>query len=165
MPTDRLWAPWRMEFIRNVDGDTGCFLCRAASAGDDRESAVVRRGKTCLCVLNLFPYNNGHLLISPFRHEGRLEALTEAERNEVMSLTLEAKLALDRLVEPHGYNIGINLGRTAGAGLVEHFHLHVVPRWSGDVNFMTTVGSTKVIPQALEEMWTLLRKEWDRVAS
>ena len=161
MSMERLWAPWRMDFIRNIDDDDGCFLCRAAG-GDDRERFIVRRGKSCFCLLNLYPYNNGHLLVAPLRHEGRLEALTVEERNEVMALSTEATQVMDRVVGPHGYNIGINLGRAAGAGLVEHLHLHIVPRWSGDVNFITTVGSTKVIPQALEEMWKLLSEEWNR---
>lgn len=165
MAIDRLWAPWRMSFIRNVDQEDGCFLCRAALADNDRKHFVVRRGKTCFCLLNLYPYNNGHLLIAPLRHEAELEGLTEEERNEVLALAAEAKQALDRAVSPHGYNMGVNLGRPAGAGLEEHLHLHVVPRWSGDANFMTTIGSAKVIPQALEEMWALLREEWDRAGS
>ena len=165
MSTERLWAPWRMEFIRTVDEEDGCFLCRAAETDDDRARFVVHRGETCFCLLNVYPYNNAHLLIAPYRHEGDLEALTEAERNEVMALCTQTKQVMDRTVNPHGYNIGVNLGRAAGAGLAEHFHMHVVPRWSGDVNFMTTVGSTKVIPQALEETWALLREEWDRADS
>ena len=160
MSMERLWAPWRMEFIRNVEETQGCFLCAAAEATDDHEGHVVRRGNTCLCLLNLYPYNNGHLLIAPFRHEGALEALTAEERNEIMAMTVEAKLTLDKAVGAQGYNVGVNLGRVAGAGLEEHFHLHVVPRWSGDTNFITTVGSTKVIPEALESMWSLLSKEW-----
>ncbi len=165
MSMDRLWAPWRMEFIRTVDDDDGCFLCRAAQSEDDRIGYVVRRGETCLCLLNLYPYNNGHLLIAPYRHEGALDQLTDAERTEIMSLCSEATQAMDRIASPHGYNIGANLGRAAGAGIEAHFHMHVVPRWSGDVNFMTAIGSTKVIPQALDEMWSLLREEWTHAAS
>ena len=163
MSIERLWAPWRMEFIRSVSDDGECFLCRAATEDADKENMVVRRGKTCFCLLNRYPYNNGHLLIAPFRHEGQLESLTPEERCETMAMAAEAKLALDRVVGPHGYNLGVNLGRVAGAGLEAHFHLHVVPRWSGDVNFLTTVGSAKVIPQALEEMWSLLSEEWNSV--
>ena len=162
MTMDRLWAPWRMDFIRNVDNGDGCFLCEAAADSNDRAHHVVRRGVTCLCLLNLYPYNNGHLLIAPNRHEAALEGLSDDERDELMAMTTQAKLALDRAVSPHGYNVGINLGRAAGAGLEEHLHVHIVPRWSGDTNFMTTTGSTKVIPQALEETWTLLREEWNR---
>jgi len=164
MSMDRLWAPWRMEFIRNVHETEGCFLCRASAGTDDRDSLVVRRGSTCFCLLNLYPYNNGHLLIAPFRHEARLEGLTDDELSDLMSLAVEAKRVLDHAVGAHGYNLGANLGRVAGAGLEEHFHLHLVPRWAGDTNFITTVGSTKVIPQALDEMWSVLSKEWNRVA-
>ena len=165
MALDRLWAPWRMEFIRRGDDREGCFLCRAAAAKADRESLVVRRGESCFCVLNRYPYSNGHLLIAPYRHEGEIEVLSRTERGEVMSMMVEAKKALDGAVAPHGYNVGINLGRVAGAGLAEHFHLHIVPRWSGDTNFMTTVASAKVIPQALDEMWQLLAAEWEKVAA
>ena len=162
MSMERLWAPWRMEFIRKVDESEGCFLCRAAEGGDDRECLVVHRGEACLCLLNRYPYNNGHLLIAPLRHEGRMEELRVDELNELMAMCVRAKVIFDRAVRPHGYNIGVNLGRAAGAGLEEHFHLHVVPRWSGDTNFITTVGSTKVIPQALAEMWSVLSEEWNR---
>jgi len=162
MSIERLWAPWRMDFIRNVGDKGGCFLCRAAAEDKDRENHVVRRGRLCFAVLNLYPYNNGHLLLCPTRHVAGLEDLTPDERAELMAMTVEAKLALDRAVGAHGYNIGANLGRAAGAGLEEHFHFHVVPRWSGDVNFMTSVGSTKVIPQALDALWELLSKEWNR---
>lgn len=163
MALESLWAPWRMDFIRKVDEGGGCFLCRAATEKEDQRNLVVRRGESCFCVLNRYPYNNGHLLIAPYRHEAALEHLTPAERAEVMDMTVEAKQALDRLVAPHGYNMGINLGRVAGAGLAEHVHLHIVPRWSGDTNFITTVGSAKVIPQALDEMWQLLAEEWQKV--
>jgi len=163
MSIERLWAPWRMDFIRNSDDQDGCFLCKAASEkGKDRENGVVRRGCLCFAILNRYPYNNGHLLLCPVRHVAGLEDLTADERAELMAMVVDAKLALDRVVGAHGYNIGANLGRAAGAGLEDHFHLHLVPRWSGDVNFMTSVGSTKVIPQALDEMWELLSEEWNR---
>ena len=163
MAIENLWAPWRMEFIRGLGGKAGgCFLCAAAAGRDDRANLVVRRGRTALCLLNRYPYNNGHLLISPFRHEGKIEALSREELAEILSMTIAAKKLLDRLMSPNGYNIGINLGRAAGAGLDEHFHLHVVPRWSGDTNFVTTVGSVKVIPQALEELWQQLGEAWNK---
>ena len=161
MGMDTLWAPWRMEFIKGCGKEQdGCFLCRAGTGNDARGTLTVRRGKTAFALLNRYPYNNGHLLISPLRHEGRFEALTPEETAEILALTVEAKLALDRLMAPHGYNLGANLGRAAGAGVEDHFHLHLVPRWSGDTNFMTAVGSTKVIPQSLDELYTLLTGEW-----
>ena len=162
MSLERLWAPWRMEFIRSAYDDEECFLCRATCTDSDKENLIVHRGKECFCLLNRYPYNNGHLLIAPVRHEGQLENLTPEERAEIMALAVQAKLVLDRVVSPHGYNLGANLGQVAGAGLEGHFHLHVVPRWSGDVNFLTAIGSAKVIPQALEEMWALLNEEWNR---
>jgi len=158
---ETLWAPWRMAFIKDCDKEAGCFLCRAGMAQESRRDRVVRRGKTVFALLNRYPYNNGHLLIAPVRHEGRLEALTPEEMTEVLSLTAEAKTVLDRVMSPQGYNVGANLGRVAGAGLEAHFHMHLVPRWSGDTNFMTTVGSAKVIPQALDDLWELLTAGWD----
>jgi len=163
MAVENLWAPWRMEFIRGLGGKPdGCFICDAAAGRADRANLVVRRGRTAFCMLNRYPYNNGHLLVSPFRHEGKIESLSRDELVEILSMTIEAKKILDRLMSPNGYNIGINLGRVAGAGLDEHVHMHIVPRWSGDTNFVTTVGSVKVIPQALEELWELLNGEWKR---
>jgi len=161
MGMDRLWAPWRMEFIRDGLKDGECFLCTAARSTDDAGRYVVRRGEHCFCLLNRYPYNNGHVLICPYRHVGELENLTRAELDELMRITIEAKRALDRACSPHGYNVGLNLGRVAGAGLEEHLHMHVVPRWSGDTSFLTTIGSTKMIPQALEEMWQILREKWE----
>lgn len=157
---DHLWAPWRMEFIREVGKAAGCFLCNAGASDRDREDLVVARGRTAFVLLNRYPYNNGHLLVCPRRHEGRLEGLTSEELSEIMALTIEAKRAMDRLMAPQGYNIGVNLGRAAGAGVEDHFHMHIVPRWSGDTNFITSIGSTKVIPQSLEELWQGLRAQW-----
>jgi len=165
MGLERLWAPWRMEFIRSGPDRDECFLCRAAQGSDDRENLVVRRARRGFCLLNRYPYNNGHLLVAPFRHEAALEGLTRDELDEILALTVEAKKTLDRAVRPHGYNIGINLGKAAGAGLEDHFHLHIVPRWVGDTNFVTTVGSAKVIPQALAELWEELRERWEPSAS
>lgn len=159
MSLECLWAPWRMEFIQGCK-PMGCFICAAAASDQDRENLVVRRRPRALCILNRYPYNNGHLLIAPLRHEGKLECLTAEELQEIMALLVESKRLIDRTMAPQGYNVGVNLGRVAGAGLEEHFHMHIVPRWSGDTNFMTSLGSTKVIPQALEELWNLLNQAW-----
>ena len=154
MSLEYLWAPWRMEFIRgNGCGNSGCFMCEAGKSRNDRANLVVIRGSSSFCMLNRYPYNNGHLLVAPFRHEGRIEALTGDELSEMMGQIVEAKRRLDALVSPQGYNIGLNLGAVAGAGVVDHLHFHIVPRWTGDTNFMTSIGSTKVIPQALDELW------------
>ncbi len=161
---DRLWAPWRMAGIREGFAEGECFLCEAAEATDHKAHYVVARSAGCFCLLNLYPYNNGHLLVAPYRHEADLEALDEAERADLLTLTVQAKKALDTVCAPHGFNIGMNLGQAAGAGLAAHVHLHIVPRWSGDTNFMTTLGSAKIIPQALDEMWKRLTEAWERTA-
>lgn len=160
MSLECLWAPWRMDFIRdNGCGKAGCFMCEAAKGGNDHEMMVVLRGRTSYCMLNRYPYNNGHLLIAPCRHEGRLEALTPDELSEMMAHIVEAKRRLDALMSPQGYNVGLNLGVAAGAGVADHLHFHIVPRWAGDTNFMTSIGSTKVIPQSLDELWHRLTEE------
>lgn len=158
-----IWAPWRMEFIRDVgrqEGADECFLCRAAETSDLAACHVVKRTEAAVALLNRYPYNNGHLLVAPRRHVAQLEELTRAEHDEIRALTIQAKQLMDCLMTPHGYNIGINLGRAAGAGLEAHLHAHIVPRWVGDSNFMTTIGSSKVIPQSLEELWRVLSEAW-----
>ncbi len=156
---DRLWAPWRMEYVQVPDkqGD-GCFLCRAAEAEDERDNLVLWRTEHSLAVVNFFPYNNGHLLIAPRAHKADLEDLTADELDDQMALLGRCHRALAAAMQPHGFNIGMNLGQAAGAGLPGHAHWHIVPRWHGDANFMPTVADTKVIPQSLEALWKLLRR-------
>ena len=146
----RLWAPWRMEFIRQPK-ETDCFLCRIVREGPahDAENLVVHRGPTGLLLLNRYPYNGGHLMAAPLRHVGRLQDLTAAERGELMELACRAERLLERVMRPQGFNVGVNEGAAAGAGLADHVHLHVVPRWEGDTNFMPVLGATRVVPQAL----------------
>jgi len=151
----RLWAPWRMEYIR-LPRQEGCFLCNAFAAGDDRAHLVVYRGELCAVILNRYPYNNGHLMIAPYRHVPDLAAMTREERVEAMELLHRSIQILGELMSPDGFNAGLNLGSCAGAGLVGHIHLHVVPRWNGDTNFMPVIAGTKVIPQSLDELWTRL---------
>jgi ATP adenylyltransferase len=155
-----LWAPWRLEYIVS-DKDTGCFLCEAAQADNDKETLVVCRREGCFCVLNRYPYNNGHLLIAPNRHVAELADLSEEEMLGLMALSRDAQLALKQEMNPDGFNLGANLGEIAGAGVPGHFHLHIVPRWAGDTNFMPVVGQTKVIPQSLEELWDALTERFD----
>ena len=152
-----LWAPWRMEYILS-DKSAGCFLCDAAKTTDDEAALVVCRREHGFCVLNRFPYNNGHLLIAPYEHKAGLEDLTEEEMIGLFRLTRDVQAALREEMAPHGFNIGANVGEAAGAGVPGHFHIHVVPRWSGDTNFMSVVSGTKVIPQSLEEVWRPLRE-------
>ncbi len=154
---DTLWAPWRMDYIKGPKQD-GCFLCDILRpGGDDRASLVLRRGRVCAVVMNRYPYNNGHVMIAPYRHVAALADLTAEERLEMMDLLAASVAALTAEMRPEGFNAGINLGRVAGAGLETHLHTHLVPRWSGDTNFMPAIGATKVIPQALDDLWTALQ--------
>ncbi len=154
---DRLWAPWRMDYIAGMDSSGshagGCFLCGARDSGDDRKGLVFLRREHAFAVLNRFPYNNGHTLIVPNAHKGELDELADDEMLALMTLARDVMALYRRLMRPDGFNAGLNFGRVAGAGLPEHLHLHVVPRWSGDTNFMPVLGQTKVIPQALLDLY------------
>ncbi|GAB3195104.1 HIT domain-containing protein [Nocardioides hungaricus] len=157
---DRLWTPHRMAYVapaRPVDG--GCPFCAMAELPAE-ESLVVHRGETCFAVLNLHPYNPGHLMVLPHRHVAELEDLAEAEAAELMAMTQQAVRVLREVSGPHAFNVGINLGGVAGGSLSEHLHQHVVPRWSGDANFITVVGGTKTLPQLLADTRTLLAEAW-----
>lgn len=156
-----LWAPWRIEYIK-MARDGGCFLCKGFKSRQDRKNLIVRRGKLCAVVINRYPYNGGHLMVAPLRHVDTLDAMTPAETAEMMRLTTAAMKALKKISHPQGYNVGINIGEAAGAGLKDHIHLHIVPRWSGDTNFMPVLADTKVVPQALHELWALLRAAFPR---
>ncbi len=154
-----LWAPWRMEYIQTAEEPIGgCVFCRLRDAGDDEKCLVLARGKTCFVVLNKFPYNPGHLLVLPLAHKADLAAFTPEESLEFLSMTNQMRALLQKVMSPHGYNLGINLGRTAGAGVPDHVHIHIVPRWNGDCNFMPVLGQTKVLPQALEDTYRILRR-------
>jgi len=154
---DRLWAPWRIGYVANAKKDERCFLCAVAAPEGgpgpeaDRENLVVRRGPHCFAVLNRFPYNNGHVMVAPYAHKPDLTDLTADERTDLMALLLEIQQALRATMNPHGFNIGLNIGAAAGAGVPGHIHAHIVPRWSGDTNFVTTLADFKVISQSLEE--------------
>ncbi|HUW55081.1 MAG TPA: HIT domain-containing protein [Planctomycetota bacterium] len=155
-----LWAPWRMSYIQDsVDQDERCFLCRALEEQGNEGCLILWRSELTFCILNRFPYNNGHLLIATHRHVGEVEKLTPEEMTSLMTDTVRAQGILTRVMHPHGFNWGLNVGRAAGAGLVDHLHMHIVPRWSGDTNFMPVFSDVKVIPQSLEELCALLRAE------
>jgi ATP adenylyltransferase len=156
-----LWAPWRLEYIEQADEQAECVFCREA-AGDlaEADSLVVASGELAFAILNKFPYSSGHLLLAPLRHEGTLEGLTDAEALELHQLSVEAIGALERAYGPDGFNLGWNLGRVAGAGITEHVHLHVVPRWSGDTNFMPVLADVKVLPEHLLATRQRLRDAW-----
>jgi len=152
----QLWAPWRLEYIVGPkEGE--CFLCRMLREDKDRENLVLRRGATCAIVMNRFPYSNGHLMVCPNRHIADLTDLTREERAEMMDRITQSIEALRKTVHPHGFNVGANLGKVAGAGLEAHLHMHIVPRWESDTNFMPVLGQTKVIPQCCYELWDQLQ--------
>lgn len=155
----RLWAPWRMTYIGDIDKEKeqGCFFCNAwQDVGNEKKHLLLGRGQNAFIMMNRYPYSNGHLLIAPVRHAGLMEDVTAEEGAELWRLTTIAKKALSEVMSPHGFNVGINQGRVAGAGVVDHLHLHIVPRWDGDINFMPVFGDVKIIPQALEETWELI---------
>ena len=157
--TRQLWAPWRLEYVAGADEAEGCVFCRAAAA-DDESGLVVSRGDHAFVLLNRFPYASGHLMAAPFRHEGEFGQLSSEEALEIHRLAATAIGALAETMRPQGFNLGWNLGRIAGAGVVDHVHLHVVPRWAGDTNFMPVLADTKVLPEALEETRRKLADAW-----
>ncbi len=155
---ERLWAPWRMEYIERIGKEEkGCIFCVKAAESQDAENFILYRGKSVFILLNTFPYTNGHLLVAPYRHLAALTELGEEEARELLSAAALGVNALQRAMRPDGFNLGLNLGRPAGAGIADHIHLHIVPRWSGDTNFMTVCGETKVIPESLPDTLKKLR--------
>jgi len=157
--TRQLWAPWRLEYVQQADEPAGCVFCAAAD-GDDEEFLVVHRGDRAFVLLNKFPYSSGHLMLAPLRHEGEFGGLLDVEALELHGLAAAALAALADTYRPDGYNLGWNLGRVAGAGIVDHVHLHVVPRWSGDTNFMPVLADVKVLPEHLAETRRKLAEAW-----
>ncbi len=159
-----LWAPWRVEYIRNL-GSPGCFLCGNAEENPEKpeNELILYRGRSCYAMLNRYPYNSGHILVVPYRHVGDLTLLTADERYELMDLICKAEQVLKKSLTPDAFNVGFNLGKAAGAGLAEHLHCHVVPRWNGDTNFLPVLADVRCLPQALSETAELLREapEWE----
>jgi ATP adenylyltransferase len=158
--SDRIWAPWRLEYIKG-DKANQCILCALPAEGDDRASLIVHRGERCFVILNAYPYTNGHVMVAPFEHTARLDELDSAAAAEMMHLAQQSLRALERAYGPEGYNVGANLGAVAGAGVEDHVHLHVVPRWKGDTNFMPVLGDVRVLPQSLEDSWKELRAAFE----
>ncbi|MCX7704771.1 MAG: HIT domain-containing protein [bacterium] len=154
---DVLWAPWRISFIKKPKAGK-CFLCEAVR--NKNADFMVWKGKYTMVVMNIYPYNNGHLMVAPIKHKGNFE---DIDKNEILEIYNALKMVLrvlKKILKPHGFNIGINLGKSAGAGLIGHLHIHIVPRWNGDTNFMPVIASTKVIPQSLEQLAHILKKEF-----
>jgi ATP adenylyltransferase len=160
---DRLWSPWRLEYVTSNKVETGCIFCEVPRPPAP-DSLVVHEGSLCFVILNLYPYNNGHLMVVPYRHVASLSELTSDEVAETGLLLQRAEVALMEAYQPHGLNIGVNLGKPAGAGVLDHLHVHVVPRWAGDTNFMTVVGEMRVLPEELGQSAARLRPIFEKLS-
>lgn len=154
----QLWAPWRMKYIASFKKENACIFCEAARSKKDAKRYVLQRNETCFSLLNIYPYNNGHCMVAPYAHAANLHDLDTPTRAELLTLVSETQQALQKAFNPEGFNIGINVGRVGGAGIVDHIHIHIVPRWNGDTNFMPVIGGTKVVSQGLEDTYKALRK-------
>lgn len=164
---ERLWAPWRLQYIQSTvkqPSDQSCVFCAMLAERDDEKNLIVYRGQRAFVVMNLFPYNNGHVMVVPLRHTGEFESLDSADHAELAELLTLTKRALTECYSPQGFNIGMNLGRAAGAGITDHLHYHILPRWNGDANFMSAVAETKVMSESLTEGWRRLRDAVARLA-
>jgi len=159
MPEERLWAPWRLEYIKGPKPDE-CIFCTKPQAGDDRGSYIIQRGEHCFAILNAYPYNNGHLMISPYRHLPSIEELEGDALLELMTMAQSGIAALREAYGPEGFNLGINQGKVAGAGVEHHIHLHVVPRWGADTNFMPVITNARVLPQSLDASYDDVTRAW-----
>jgi ATP adenylyltransferase len=160
----RIWAPWRLAYVKDAakDSEQECIFCAKPAAGDDRDNLIVHRGERCFVILNLFPYTNGHLMVSPFEHIGRFQEIPPEVTAEMNALAQRSMSILEDVYGPEGFNLGINQGRIAGAGVEGHIHLHVVPRWAGDNNYMPVIADTKVMPQSLEESYDAIKEGFER---
>jgi ATP adenylyltransferase len=161
---ERLWSPWRFAYVTSSSDQPGCIFCAALDSAE-AEPLLLFRGVTCFVILNLYPYNNGHLMVVPNRHIPNLTAAAPDELADMVRLTRAAEMALTEAYQPHGLNVGINLGKAAGAGVLDHLHLHVVPRWNGDTNFMTAIGEVRVLPEQLDRTAGRLRPIFERLMS
>jgi ATP adenylyltransferase len=158
---DHLWTPWRMTYLtQGSAGDGDCVFCAKVKSADDAANHVLYRGQTCFVTLNLFPYNNGHLMVVPYRHIPALDALEDDELADLMRVTQQAMRVLRAAFNPQGFNIGINQGQVAGAGIAAHLHQHIVPRWGGDTNFTSVIGETRVIPEWIDQTYLRLSEVW-----
>ncbi len=159
---DRLWSPWRYRYVSRAAVSDGCVFCQKPQQ-TDAEALILFRGRLNFVILNLFPYTTGHLMVVPYEHSAVLEELGERTAIEMMALTRRAVGCLKRVYKPSGLNVGMNLGECAGAGIAQHLHMHVLPRWPGDANFMTTIGETRVMPEDLSDTWQRLSAAFQEV--
>ena len=157
---EKLWAPCRMKYIEGIDTDSSgkCIFCEKPSEKKDKKNYIIHRGKKCFIMLNTFPYNNGHLMVVPYKHTSEIKDIDSETMLELMSNISVVIEAMKNTMRPDGFNVGMNLGRSAGAGIAEHLHIHIVPRWNGDTNFMPVIGGTKVISESLEDTFAKLSK-------
>jgi ATP adenylyltransferase len=160
---DYLWTPWRYQYVTNTGQPSQCVFCAAPLCADDRANFIVHRAEHNYVILNRYPYTSGHLMVVPYAHVATLEDVPSAGLTEWMLLARECERKLRAVYHPEGLNFGINVGKAAGAGIAGHLHMHALPRWSGDTNFMTSVGETRVLPEDLEVTWTRLRAVWNQI--
>jgi len=154
---DYLWTPWRYAYVSTAEKTIGCVFCDAANAGDDRKALIVHRGTHCFIILNMFPYTPGHVMIVPYLHLDELRKLPPEAAKEMMELSQRMESILRELYRPDGINLGMNIGKAAGAGIAGHIHMHVLPRWVADANFLSVVSETRVLPETLEETWRRMK--------
>jgi len=154
---DYLWTPWRYAYVTSADRTPGCIFCEAAKTSDDRQARIVYRGQHCFIILNTYPYTPGHGMVVPYEHLDELQKLPAAAAQELMTLTQKMEAALRQLYSPDGINLGMNIGKAAGAGVAGHIHMHVLPRWVADANFVSVIGETRILPEALEVTWERMR--------
>lgn len=154
---NHIWSPWRMKYIENSKKEDACIFCSAQALDDSAENLIAFRGKHAYVILNRYPYTSGHLMVVPFAHQPNLEELDAETRAEMMELTTECMTVLRKIYRPHAFNMGANIGEAAGAGVQSHVHIHIVPRWAGDTNFMSAVGETRVLPEALDQTYQRVR--------
>jgi ATP adenylyltransferase len=159
-----IWSPWRMKYISENESGAECIFCSAVESSADEENLVLYRGQHAYVIMNRYPYTSGHLMVVPYEHQAVIGAITTAARNELMELIARVEFILDEVYHPEGYNVGANVGAAARAGIASHLHFHIVPRWSGDTNFMSTLANTRVLPEALGESYRRLAEPWKRVA-
>jgi ATP adenylyltransferase len=158
---DYLFSPWRMEYILAPKTEEGCIFCNGLKQGDGPDNLIVFRGPKAFVMLNRFPYTSGHLMVVPYDHQSSLELLESSSRSDIMDLAARALQLLGALYSPQGFNIGMNIGSAAGAGVLDHVHLHIVPRWAGDTNFMSSISQTRVLPELLQETYRRVKEAWE----
>ncbi len=157
-----IFAPWRISYIQNSKKTSGCIFCDFPKQDEDDKNFIIHRGTSCFVIINRYPYNSGHIMVVPYRHTSDYSSLSPEEVTELHRLSSVAMDVMHRTIKPEGFNLGINIGKVSGAGVDDHIHLHIVPRWNGDTNFMPVMGDVRVIPQSLEETYRMFVENWPR---